>query len=86
MHERIVDGFLPSTHGFHFANAWPSGPTVRLGPLDPRWLGIGDASDGLCGGMVYTVGDLYSAGLTAPSDREPFANGSPRFRTLRVAW
>ena len=25
MNERVVPGFLPSTHGFHFANAWPPG-------------------------------------------------------------
>jgi hypothetical protein len=80
--ERTVPRFLPSTHGFHFANAWPSGPTVRFGPLDPRWIGIGDAADGLCGGMVYTVGDLYIAGVPVPPDHEQPANGSPRFRAI----
>ncbi len=82
MNEGTVPGFLPSSHGFHFANAWPHGPTVTLGPLDPRWVGIGDAADGLCGGMVYTAGDLFAAGVPMPSDREPFANGSPRFRAI----
>jgi hypothetical protein len=82
MQERTVEGFLPSVHGFHFANAWPSGPTVRFGPLDPRWIGIGDAADGLCGGMVYTVGDLFAAGIAMSPDREPPANGSPRFRAI----
>ncbi len=38
-----VPGFLPSTHGLHFANRFPPGPTVRFGPIDPRWIGIGDA-------------------------------------------
>jgi hypothetical protein len=82
MQERTVEGFLPSVHGFHFANAWPSGPTVKFGPLDPRWIGIGDAADGLCGGMVYTVGDLFVAGVAMAPDREPPANGSPRFRAI----
>jgi hypothetical protein len=82
MNERTVAGFLPSVQGFHFANAWPAGPTVRLGPLDPRWVGIGDASDGLCGGMVHTAGDLFAAGVAMPPDREPPANGSPRFRAI----
>ena len=77
-----MPGFLPSTHGFHFANAWPSGPTVRLGPLDPRIIGVGDASAGLCGGMCYTVADLYAAGVPVPPDREPPPNGSPRFRAI----
>jgi hypothetical protein len=82
MNERNVPGFLPSVQGFHFSNAWPSGPTVRFGPIDPRWIGIGDAADGLCGGMVYTVGDLFAAGIAMPADREPPANGSPRFRSI----
>ena len=30
----IVPGFLPSTHGLHFANRFPPGPAVRLGPFD----------------------------------------------------
>ncbi len=77
-----MPSFLPSTHGFHFANAWPSGPTVRFGPVDPRILGVGDASAGLCGGMVYTAADLFAAGLPVPTDREPFANGSPRFAAI----
>jgi hypothetical protein len=80
--ERTLEGFLPSLHGFHFANAWRSGPTVRFGPLDPRWIGIGDAADGLCGGMVYTAGDLFIAGVATPPDREPPDNGSPRFRAI----
>jgi hypothetical protein len=79
MQEQSVPNFRPSTHGFHFANAWPPGPTVRFGPIDPRAVGVGDASTGLCGGMVYTVADLYRAGVPIPVDREPFANGSPRF-------
>ena len=82
MNEQMVEGFLPSTHGFHFANAWPHGPTVRFGRLDPRWLGIGDAADGLCGGMVYTAADLFAAGVPVPVDREPFASGSPQFRAI----
>ena len=82
MHEVDVPGFLPSTNGFHFANAWPPGPTVRLGPLDPRIVGIGDASMGLCGGMVYTVADLFAAKVAVPPDRAPFANGSPQFAAI----
>jgi len=82
VNERTIPGFLPSTHGFHFANAWPHGPTVTFGPLDPRLIGIGDAADGLCGGMVYTAADLFEAGVSVPSDTEPFPNGSPRFRSI----
>ena len=82
MRSAAVPGFRPSVHGFRFANRWPPGPTVRLGPLDPRLLGIGDASAGLCGGMVATVRDLFEAGIAPPVDPEPPANGSPRFRAI----
>lgn len=78
-----VPGFLPSVHGLPFPNAFPPGPTFRLGPLDARLAGFGDASAGLCGGMALTARDLYEAGIAAPLDqREAPANGSPRFRAL----
>ncbi len=87
-----VPGFLPSVHGLPFANAFPPGPTLRLGPLDPRLLGFGDASAGLCGGMALTARDLFEAGLSAPAGeaagaKQPGvagspANGSARFRAL----
>ena len=77
-----VPGFLPSTSGLHFANRFPAGPTVRLGPLDPRWIGIGDASAGLCGGMAWYVRERFEAGLPIPPDTEPPTNGSPLFQAL----
>jgi len=76
-----VTGFLPSTHGFGFANAWPSGPTLTVGPLDPRVVGVGDASSGLCGGMVMTVRDLFEAGQSAAGRPQP-ANGSAPFAAI----
>lgn len=82
MSENAVPGFLPSRNGFHFANRFPPGPTVRLGILDPRRIGVGDAAAGLCGGMCFTVRDLYESGVTVPADRDPPANGSPRFRSI----
>ena len=82
MSERLVPGFLPSTHGLHYANAWPSGPTVKFGPIDPRIIGVGDAKNGLCGGMCYTVRDLFEANVAVPPDRTPPDNGSPRFNSI----
>ena len=82
MSANAVPGFLPSVHGLRFANAFPPGPTVRLGPLDTRFLGFGNAAAGLCGGMALTARDLFEAGLTAPPDHDPPANGAPRFRAL----
>jgi hypothetical protein len=74
--------FLPSAQGLHFANRWPPGPTVKFGPLDPRWVGIGDAKNGLCGGMSSYVRGRYVAGVAVPPDTEPPANGSPLFKTI----
>lgn len=77
-----VAGFLPSTHGLHFANRFPPGPTVRFGPIDPRRIGIGDASAGLCGGMSWYVRARFEAGESVTPDTQPPANGSPLFRAL----
>ena len=77
-----VPGFLPSTHGLLFANRFPPGPTLRLGPIDPRWIGIGDASAGLCGGMSWYVRERFEAGLPVPADTDAPANGSALFEAL----
>ncbi len=77
-----VPGFVPSVAGLRFANRFPPGPTLRLGPLDPRWIGIGDASAGLCGGMSWLACERFAAGLAPPLDREAPVNGSPLFDAL----
>ena len=77
-----VPGFRPSLHGFHFANRYPSGPTLRLGMIDPRRVGVGDAQDGLCGGMSWLVRERFHAGLPIPADTVPPENGSPLFRAI----
>ena len=82
MGTNAVPGFLPSVHGLRFANAFPPGPTLTFAGLDPRRVGFGDASAGLCGGMALTARDLWEAGVPAPVDANPPANGSPRFRAL----
>lgn len=83
MTANAVPGFRPSVHGLPFVNAFPSGPTMRLGPFDPRSVGLGDASTGLCGGMALTARDLWEAGIVAPAAQVGVPdNGSPRFRAL----
>ncbi len=77
-----VAGFLPSTHGLHFANRWEPGPTVRLGFIDPRIVGVGDASAGLCGGMVWFVRERFEARMPIPTDAAAPANGSPLFQAI----
>jgi hypothetical protein len=77
-----IPGFLPSTNGFHFANRFPPGPTLKLGVIDPRWVGIGDAAAGLCGGMAWSARERFVAGRSIPPDTEAPANGSRLFRSL----
>ena len=77
-----VPGFLPSVHGLPFANRFVPGPTLRLGGFDPRRVGFGDASSGLCGGMALTARDLFEAGMTAPPDGAVPKHGTARFRAL----
>jgi hypothetical protein len=77
-----VPGFLPSAHGLHFANRFPPGPTLRFGPLDPRIVGIGDASAGLCGGMSWLVRERFEAGRPIEADTAAPPNGSPLFDAL----
>ena len=77
-----VAGFRPSTHGLHFANRFPPGPTVRLGPIDPRFIGVGNASAGLCGGMTWLVRERFEAGLPIATDLEAPPNGSPLFLAI----
>ena len=77
-----VPGFLPSVNGLHFANRFEPGPTVRLGFIDPRWIGVGDASAGLCGGMSWFVRERFEGGVHVPGDRVAPPNGSPLFKAL----
>lgn len=77
-----VPNFLPSEDGLHFANSFPPGPTVRLGPLDPRRIGVGDASMGLCGGMCHFVRRRFAASQSVPSQTSVPENGSDLFKQL----
>ncbi len=53
-----------------------------FGPIDPRWIGIGDASAGLCGGMSWYVRERFEAGLAMPTDTVAPTNGTPLFQAL----
>jgi hypothetical protein len=77
-----IAGFLPSTQGYHFATGFAPGPTLKVGLLDPRLVGIGDASAGLCGGMAWYVRERFAEGRPIPPDTEAPANGSPLFRAI----
>src|SRR5262249_11347290 len=70
-----VSGFLPSTNGLHFANFWPSLPIWTITLPGNVVIPIGDASKGMCGGMTYTVRDMFQAGVLPPGDRTAPAGG-----------
>jgi hypothetical protein len=74
-----VQGFVPSASGFRFANNFPPGPAVAVRVGKVR-VGIGDASDGLCGGMVFAARDLFEAGIAPPPVTDPPPVGSALFR------
>jgi hypothetical protein len=76
-----VPGFQPAADGFAFVNAWPHVPLgeIQLGTLAK--LSIGDAANGLCGGMCFTVADLHAAGLQPGGPAQP-APGSPRYQYI----
>ncbi len=71
---RQMTGFLPSKNAFHFINLFPPVPDVVLRTPVGN-LNIGDASKGLCGGMVYAALDYFTAGMDIPVDDHPPAQG-----------
>ena len=74
-----VASFAPETNGFRFANAFPDAPVMTI-PI-PGWgvVPVGDASNGLCGGMVFAARDFFESRQTLPLDSNPPAPGSPLF-------
>jgi hypothetical protein len=69
--------FLPSRHGFAFANSWPPAPAISVRRPAGR-LGIGNAALGLCGGMVFAALDYWYAGQLPRADQP--APGTPLYR------
>ena len=83
-HEAGCRALPPSANGFAFANRWPHVPPLRfrLGGPVPVELAIGDAANGLCGGMAFAALDLWFAGLRPGADVLPPVEGTPVFRYL----
>lgn len=71
----MVPGFLPSSSGLHFQNNFPNVPLLTIDVLGAQ-IPIGDAANGLCGGMVFTVRDYFEAGIPVPTDTIPPSSGS----------
>jgi hypothetical protein len=60
--------FLASTGGFRFTNSWPSEPAVTLHTPFGE-INVGNASSGLCGGMVFAALDYWYARRVPPVDQ-----------------
>ena len=69
-----MTNFLPSRDGFHFVNAFPQVPQKRIKTIFGE-IAIGDASKGLCGGMVFAALDYFNAGLEIPQVSTPPGEG-----------
>ena len=78
---RIPD-FTAGHSGLAFANSFPSQPDVSVRVPIYGSVNIGDASNGVCGGMVFTVLDLRTFGRPAFPDTEPPAADSPLFHYI----
>ena len=76
-----VPNFDPGTNGFPFPNSWPHDPIKQFSLGTVATLNIGDAANGLCGGMSFTTADLHAKGLTPGNDAQPIA-GSDRYRYI----
>ena len=77
-----VPGFLPSTRGLHFPNYYPHEPTLVVHLPFGKTLPLGDAANGLCGGMAFAVRDYYEASLPVPVVTDPPAAGTPLYQFI----
>jgi hypothetical protein len=62
-----VAGFMPSQSAFHFDNEFPTIPLryINIGPVK---IPIGNAANGMCGGMSVATRDYFQSGVTPPPD------------------
>lgn len=65
---REVPGFLPTLSGFKFMNWFPSYTYHATVNILGQTIPIGDAANGLCGGMVYSARDYHQAGKAIPAN------------------
>jgi hypothetical protein len=71
-----IVAFLPSTHGFKFANNFPNDPLFTIDIPFIEEVDVGDASQGLCGGMVFVANDYYLSGKQIPQNETPPAKNT----------
>lgn len=75
--------FTPSQHGLPFANDFPPHPILTVEMPFLGKVNVGDASSGLCGGMVFAALDYFLAQKPFPPDFNPPAPDSSLDKYLR---
>jgi hypothetical protein len=76
-----VPGFSPIDSGLHYPNSWPHVPDLIVKtPFGD--LPLGDASNGLCGGMSFVARDLFEAHRAPPPTHTNPVAGSPAFHYI----
>jgi hypothetical protein len=71
-----VPNFDPARSGFSFPNTFAAVPTWRLAiPLLGEFT-LGNAANGLCGGMVFAAADFHTYQMPTPADATPPRAGS----------
>jgi hypothetical protein len=63
-------GFKPSTSGLHFSNYFPHEPEITISLPFGKTLPLGDAANGLCGGMAFAARDYFEAQRPVPLDTQ----------------
>jgi len=76
---KVPGGFEPARDGFAFTNSWPDAPAVTV-PTPFGQVGIGNAANGLCGGMVFAALDYWIARQAPPKARP--APGVPLYKFI----
>ena len=82
MNQVRVPNFEPTTSGLHFENYYPHEPTITVKLPTGQTLGIGDAANGLCGGMAFTVRDYFEADRPIPADTQAPTAGTPLYQFI----
>ena len=77
-----VLGFDSMVNGLHFLNRFPSGTPDYTFSVLGQTVKLGDASNGLCGGFVFTVKDCFQTGLLPPAQNTTPAGGSALFNYI----
>jgi hypothetical protein len=77
-----VPGFLPSVNGLPFANDFEDGPVLTITVPPFGELPVGNAAGGMCGGMVFTVMDMFALRLALPPGTPAPQPGNPLFQYL----